>query len=84
MKKSNKIIIPKITMSFKLSVLDTKLKENEYTNNNCDIKELERFLGLMKHTQINGTFYLKIVCDSQTLFAIEYKVKDGCLVGFEI
>jgi hypothetical protein len=27
---------------------------------------------------------LKMMCDEQTLFAIEYQVKDGKLVGYEL
>lgn len=84
MKKNNKIEIPHIKLSFKLIVLDTKLKENTVENNNADIKELERFLALMKHTQINGTFELKMICNDKNLFEIQYKVNNGILEGFEI
>jgi hypothetical protein len=84
MKRNNKIKIPKITMSYKLTINEPKMKDNTLENNCCDIKELERFLGLLNHTGLNGTFYLKMMCDEQTLFAIEYQVKDGKLVGYEL
>lgn len=84
MKKKTTIEIPTIYLSFKLSVIDTKLKEQDFENSKCDIKELERFLALMKHTKINGTFVLKMICNGKNLFCNSYNVKDGLLEGYEI
>ena len=84
MKKTKIFNIPKITMSYTLSVKDTTLKQQTFSQDNQSVKELERFLALMEHTQLNGTLTIKMLIDGKTLFNNTFAVKDGKLEGIEL
>lgn len=84
MKKTKIFNIPKITLSYTLSVKDTTLKQQSFSQENQSVKELERFLALMEHTQLNGTLTIKMLVDGKTLFNNTFAVNDGKLEGLEI
>ena len=79
-----KITIPTITYSYKLVVNDPSMKEQSFEQEQVDIKDLQRFIGLMSYTQLNGRFELVMWCDNEKLFSTHYQVKDGKLEGVEL